>query len=112
MILKEEIENNIKYTIIKHSSNPTTEELIEALNIIHSSEYCKVFIYTSDTLPIYRDFIYYKNGRIHNEFGYAMHLGSYRFYGIDGEIEQTYKDFDKKYYEKLLRYKKLKKLKK
>jgi len=40
----------------------------------------------------------------------AIHMGFRRFYGVNGEIEQTYENFDKQYYNKLLRYKKLQKL--
>lgn len=73
MILKEEIENDIKYSVIKYTSNNTLQkELIKALNIIHSSEYCKVYFF-DDHIPIYHDYIYYKNGKIHNEFGFAIH---------------------------------------
>jgi len=88
MIIGKKIKNNIEYTSITHENNPSKKELIKALDIIHKSKYCIVFyhLYNSNKLG----YTYYKNGKVHNDFGFAMCNGD-KFYGINGEISQSTK---------------------
>ena len=58
-----ETENGIKYIVIHYDTPATQKELIQALDIIHKAEQCKVW-YEIDGI---KSFFYYKHGRIHKE---------------------------------------------
>ena len=78
------LENTIEYDVIEYDVKPSIDELTEALDIIHNSKYCKVIFWFEYEPKYHQRFIYYKNGKVHNDFGLAMN----DFFAINGDLVQ------------------------